>query len=723
MPEVGGSPPSDTDLPSDTDDSIFNKAVRQVLDEAEVEDAIGRPLDLDDLRRHLYNRREDVSAATDVERVRFQRAKTRARDTSDSRVTGKKSEHTWVWDVASPFFFLLAALALVAIIGLVRQFLDIIRIIRPTGTEIGVTYGALILSVPTVIIIALFTYMDNRALERRRKGSRRREAELAAVEVADAERDYLTALVQQLLGQSREKINESRKAHRYDTVLQVGGSPGLSQVYGDKYHVTGAADSYLEDMIKQMPGATIGVAGPRGIGKTSLIRQHCPKEIYVSEDGKNLSLLVSAPVEYVPKEFVLYILTTLCIAYLSYRKSTESLKPTSIAGVNNDASFLKYIVILRNLSNRKNVNPKADDSASRAQEYLREAHYLETFTGTTSVSSSPPTGIFELSRQSSTSRAEVPRSYPELVSAFRAFLEAVADEVRAAGGRLIIGVDELDKISDPEQAQRFINEMKVILGVPNCYYLIAVSDDALASYEMRGLPVRDAFDSAFDEIIHVGYLRLDESRRLLSERVIGMYEPFICLCHCISGGLPRDLIRVARHAVASARLSAQTSDDVARTDSINFIAHTLVLEELAAKLHAAGVKVAGQSPRPTEAHFLYSLQRIASDSRDPSLPDKLAEALGNLEEAQGTLDASVSGPIAELASYVFFLSTILDIFNESLSEEKIRAGISDNSGMSKFDQIALARRTLSTDPAQAWLAIAAIRRDWGIKRDRVELAT
>lgn len=698
---------------SDADASIFGKAVRQVLDEVEVRDAIGRPLAVDDLRRHLYDRLEDVSAATDAERVRFQRAANRAAHISNSRVIGKKNEHTWVWDFVILLFILLAAFAVIALIGLVRAVLDVIGLIQPTGLEMQLVVAALFLSVPPLLLVALFIYVD-----------RKREAELAAAEVADAERDYLTALVQQLLGQAREKINESRKAHRYDTVLQAGGSPGLSEVYGDKYHVTGAADSYLEDMIREMPGATIGVAGPRGIGKSSLIRQHCPKEIYVSEDGKDLSLLVSAPVEYVPKEFILYLLTRLCIAYLSYRKSAESLKPSSTMRAENDLSVRQFVATLRTLSKRGSLQPEADDSARRAREYLREARYLETFTGTTSASVSPPTGIFGVSRQTSTSRSEVPRSYPEMVSAFRAFLEAVAAEVRASGGRLIIGVDELDKIGDPDQAQRFINEMKVILGVPNCYYLIAVSDDALASYEMRGLPVRDAFDSAFDEIIHVGYLRLDESRRLLSERVIGMYEPFICLCHCISGGLPRDLIRTARHAVSSARLSAQTADEANRADSITSISHTLVLGELAAKLHAAGVKVAGQSPRPAEARFLYSLQRIASDPHDLHLPDRLVTALSDLEETHGTFDISgSSGPIAELASWVFFLGTILEIFNEGLSEDKIKAGISDNSGMSKFDQISLARRTLSTDPAQAWLAITAIRRDWGIKKDRVELAT
>lgn len=85
-------------------------------------------------------------------------------------------------------------------------------------------------------------------------------------------------------------------------------------------------------------------------------------------------------------------------------------------------------------------------------------------------------------------------------------------------GCVVIGIDELDKISGAEQAQRFVNELKAILGVPHCYYLISVSDDALAAYEMRGLPVRDAFDSAFDEVIHVRYLDLEGSLRLLKKR-------------------------------------------------------------------------------------------------------------------------------------------------------------------------------------------------------------
>ena len=116
----------------------------------------------------------------------------------------------------------------------------------------------------------------------------------------------------------------------------------------------------------------------------------------------------------------------------------------------------------------------------------------------------------------------------------------------------------VDKISGAKQAQRFVNELKAILGVPHCYYLISVSDDALAAYEMRGLPVRDAFDSAFDEVIHVRYLDLEGSRQLLKKRVIGMPDPFVCLCRCLSGGLPRSRPWPARRSRPPSRNSPRT---------------------------------------------------------------------------------------------------------------------------------------------------------------------
>ena len=104
--------------------------------------------------------------------------------------------------------------------------------------------------------------------------------------------------------------------------------------------------------------------------------------------------------------------------------------------------------------------------------------------------------------------------------------------------RVFIGIDELDKIGSAEQAEHFLNEIKGIFGIPHVYFMVSVSDDALTAFERRGLPLRNAFDSSFDEIMHVGPLSYDESRRLLYRRVIGLSEPYVALCHCLAVASP-----------------------------------------------------------------------------------------------------------------------------------------------------------------------------------------
>jgi len=100
-----------------------------------------------------------------------------------------------------------------------------------------------------------------------------------------------------------------------------------------------------------------------------------------------------------------------------------------------------------------------------------------------------------------------------------------------------------------EKAHLFLNEIKAIFGVPGVFFLVSVSENAISSFERRGLPFRDVFDSSFDTIVYVGHLNLDGSKRILKRRTTGLPEPFIAFCHCLSGGLPRDLIRACRDMV------------------------------------------------------------------------------------------------------------------------------------------------------------------------------
>jgi hypothetical protein len=77
----------------------------------------------------------------------------------------------------------------------------------------------------------------------------------------------------------------------------------------------------------------------------------------------------------------------------------------------------------------------------------------------------------------------------------------------------------------------------------------------------------------------VGHLSLAESRDVLESRVTGLPIPFQCLCHVLAGGLPRDLIRVARE------LDQQARDD--RT--LPGLCHTVIASELRGKVAAAEV--------------------------------------------------------------------------------------------------------------------------------------
>ena len=41
---------------------------------------------------------------------------------------------------------------------------------------------------------------------------------------------------------------------------------------------------------------------------------------------------------------------------------------------------------------------------------------------------------------------------------------------------------------------------EMLFGIDHCFYLVSVSQDAMSSFERRGIPFRDTFDSALDDI-------------------------------------------------------------------------------------------------------------------------------------------------------------------------------------------------------------------------------
>jgi hypothetical protein len=300
------------------------------------------------------------------------------------------------------------------------------------------------------------------------------------------------------------------------------------------------------------------------------------------------------------------------------------------------------------------------------------------------------------------SKAEQLLSYPEVVEQFRRFARHIAGVVHKRGDRVCIGVDELDKIGSPEQAERFLNEIKGVFGVPHVYFFVSVSDDALTAFERRGLPLRDTFDSSFDEIIRVGPMPYVESRRLLYRRVIGLTEPYVALCHCMAGGLPRDLIRAARQVIQTG-----TGPAVSAVENLTKTAATIAAEEIRRK--AAATNAALPSGNQDLRRFLYTVAK-GDYIQQPALKvlDELPPVIA--DESEDAIQIR-----RDFAAYVYFCATLEDVFNDRLDVGRMIIATAENSDKGTFDALASARYAFAQDTYLAWHAITDFRMAWDLE--------
>jgi hypothetical protein len=616
------------------------------------------------------------------------------------------------------------------------------------------------------------------------------------------ERLILAISENELLAQIRTLLNEERRV-RLANAYSVTGSPGLSEVYDSINRVPTRISAELEELLGHLDGASIGIAGSRGSGKSTLIRRYCEdlssgpmrreesssdllgKPAAAGSVQDDLRCLVSAPVTYVAQDFVLHLFATFCRAVIqSYEKEGKTGRASRIFRLRRirrlALSVLWRVVVYGGIAtglllwrtliaDQIGVSPawvryaafaviglgaldlirslvfkvrrwsqgEMGVLAAAARRHLSQVRYLQTYTtGWTGTLSIPGGSQGQFSR--GVSRAEQPLSYPDIVSEFRNFARRVADEAHRAGFRVFIGVDELDKIGSADQAERFLNEIKGIFGIPHLYFMVSVSDDALTSFERRGLPLRDAFDSSFDEIIHVGSMSYLESRRLLYRRVVGLSEPYVALCHCLSGGLARDLIRSARNVVRTAATlmsrPAPPPEDYFAPPAIENVEYGEYVEDIHLERSGARELTLGAiSAAVIRGELLRKLQAIrhvagaAAPGRTTELQDDLNTAAARLAARGGTVQGVVdlmikpglSEPSAladlrfDFTAYAYYCATLQDVFTDDLDDRQIVRATSDPGGPASFDALAGIRSALGLDTMLAWQMITHFRAAWG----------
>jgi hypothetical protein len=130
-------------------------------------------------------------------------------------------------------------------------------------------------------------------------------------------------------------INEAQKPF-YQSRLFVFRSPaetpslgqrktvgiGLSEVLSPANEVATETRSKIVQMIESLPGASIGISGPRGVGKSTLLLSLCSARPSSSDDT-SVRVYTTAPVEHESRDFLLHIYACVCRAVLKIRQAED----------------------------------------------------------------------------------------------------------------------------------------------------------------------------------------------------------------------------------------------------------------------------------------------------------------------------------------------------------------------------------------------------------------
>jgi hypothetical protein len=632
-----------------------------------------------------------------------------------------------------------------------------------------------------------------------------------------------------ILPEVTEIVGDATKPSYETTMPSDATGAGLSEIFTSALEVQTKARRELDDLLR-LPGGSIGLAGPRGAGKTTLMNLVANSPV---PNGKSLcSVYCSAPVEYPGRDFLVTLFLLLCNRVLLDKKSLEyaddlddfatpsrdedrrlapswatdlfranlqlipilavsgallltwgawevallmkaPLSPAgtttlttpqqagpaattpqgaastvaesapvaqaSSAGKNGAAglskglldvlgiapgTLLKWGAILlfvpgialrlprqRYRSRREELSRRRWQETegwgplgTTAKRHLASLRFQQSYTSGWSGALKLPFGL-EGGISDAQTLARNQRSLPEVVQDFREFLQLITTEY----GRVVIAIDELDKLESDDKAHMFLNEIKAIFGVSRVFYLVSVSENAISAFERRGLPFRDVFDSSFDTIVHVNYLTLTESKRLLKRRTTRIPEPFLCLCHSLSGGLPRDLIRIGRSML-----------EVAAKESVRdlkTLACQVVARDVRGKARAMSIAASKLPSGLAHTEFMSHLTDLFTASIDDASLLALAEELleradglrGNAMSRQDGDSANPSEKVSSLALsdmgtefglYLAYVATVLDIVSLAESADDRSAYESDRpAGLNVFDELASIRQGLAVSTA------------------------
>jgi hypothetical protein len=140
-----------------------------------------------------------------------------------------------------------------------------------------------------------------------------------------------------------------------------------------------------------------------------------------------------------------------------------------------------------------------------------------------------------------------PLSLPGLTATCTKLLQNIA-EVYA--NKVVVCIDELDKITSIDQLTELLKGVKGILGQENTHFILTISEDAMSKFTERLSSDRNLIESSFEEIVYLDRVDRQTGMHIVRQSLTAMDvvwgEEFerACLLFWIFGaGVPREIKR------------------------------------------------------------------------------------------------------------------------------------------------------------------------------------
>lgn len=187
---------------------------------------------------------------------------------------------------------------------------------------------------------------------------------------------------------------------------------------------------------------------------------------------------------------------------------------------------------------------KPASTYERAIEFRRQARFSTALSASSELSGSLSHAGTSLGLRKTRGEqfTERPVTLSSLVHGFREFCKTV---VEAVDGPVVIAIDELDKIENPQDVIELLRAIKGIFDIWGVHYFVSVSDEAARRLDLGGVRDRNEFNSSFYQVFNLPQAGANMIGDMLSKRGIKDLSPEeITAVAILSGGVSREAIRL-----------------------------------------------------------------------------------------------------------------------------------------------------------------------------------